>query len=129
MKHLIVHDDPPYGTERSFNALRIALALAKHDADAEITVVLMADTALCAKAGQKTPERFHNIEHMLRPVLSAGRRVRICGTCMDARGLTEAEMMEGGRTLDHGRISRGDARRRQGAGVLNAHVLEQGAEF
>ncbi|WP_354540594.1 DsrE family protein [Roseovarius sp. MBR-6] len=32
---------------------------------------------------------------MLRRVISAGGRVLICGTCMDARGLSEAEMMEG----------------------------------
>ena len=95
MKHLILLNDPPYGTERSFNGLRMAHALAKHDAQAEITVLLMADAALCAKAGQKTPEGFYNIERMLRRVLSAGGRVLICGTCMEARGLSEAEMLEG----------------------------------
>jgi len=95
MKHLILLNDPPYGSERSFNGLRMAHALAKHDADAEITVFLMADAALCAKAGQKTPDGFYNIERMLRRVLSAGGRVLICGTCMDARGLSEGEMMEG----------------------------------
>ncbi|NHQ75991.1 hypothetical protein HAT86_16210 [Roseovarius gahaiensis] len=95
MKHLILLNDPPYGTERSFNGLRMAHALAKHDAEAEITVFLMADAALCAKAGQKTPDGFYNIERMLRRVLSAGGRVLICGTCMDARGLTEGEMMDG----------------------------------
>ncbi len=95
MKHLILLNDPPYGTERSFNGLRMAHALAKHDAEAEITVFLMADAALCAKTGQKTPEGFYNIERMLRRVISAGGRVLICGTCMDARGLSEADMMEG----------------------------------
>lgn len=95
MKHLILLNDPPYRTERSFNGLRISHALAKHDAEAEITVFLMADAALCAKAGQKTPNGFYNVERMLRRVLSAGGRVLICGTCMDARGLTEGEMMDG----------------------------------
>ncbi|MGK8236781.1 DsrE/DsrF/TusD sulfur relay family protein [Roseovarius sp. MS2] len=86
MKHLILLNDPPYGTERSFNGLRMTHALAKQDDEAEITVFLMADAAQCAKAGQKTPEGFYNIERMLRRVLSAGGRVLICGTCMDARG-------------------------------------------
>lgn len=95
MNHLIVLNDPPYGTERSFNGLRMAHALAKHDAEAGITVFLMADAVLCAKAGQKTPDGFYNIERMLRRVVSAGGRVLICGTCMDARGLTEGEMIEG----------------------------------
>lgn len=95
MKHLILLNDPPYGTERSFNALRMAHALAKNDPESEITVFLMADAVLCAKAGQKTPEGYYNLERMIRRVLIAKGRVLMCGTCMDARGLTEGDMMEG----------------------------------
>lgn len=95
MKHLILLNDPPYGTERSFNGLRMAHALTKNDPEAEITVFLMADAVLCAKAGQKTPEGFYNMERMIRRVLSASGRVLMCGTCMDARGLTVDDMMEG----------------------------------
>jgi uncharacterized protein involved in oxidation of intracellular sulfur len=101
MKHLILLNDPPYGTERSFNGLRMAQALAKNDAEAEVTVFLMADAVLCAKAGQKTPDGYYNLERMLRRVLSANGRVLMCGTCMDARGLTESDMIEGARsTMD-----------------------------
>ena len=32
---------------------------------------------------------------MLRRVLSANGHVLMCGTCMDARGLTEGDMIEG----------------------------------
>ena len=95
MKHLILLNDPPYGTERSFNGLRMAHALAKNDAEADFAVFLMADAVLCAKAGQKTPDGFYNLERMLHRVLSANGRVLMCGTCMDARGLTESDMMEG----------------------------------
>ena len=58
MKHLLILNDPPYGTERSFNGLRMAHALAKYDPDGEVTVFLMADAVLCAKAGQNTPGAF-----------------------------------------------------------------------
>lgn len=95
MKHLILLNDPPYGTERSYNGLRMAHALAKHDPDAELTVFLMADAVLCAKKGQKTPDGYYNIERMLHRVLTARGRVLMCGTCMDARGLTENDMMDG----------------------------------
>jgi len=95
MNHLLILNDPPYGTERSFNGLRMAHALAKNDAQAEITVFLMADAVLCAKAGQKTPEGYYNLERMIRRVLSSKGRVLMCGSCMDARGLAEADMMEG----------------------------------
>jgi uncharacterized protein involved in oxidation of intracellular sulfur len=95
MKHLIILNDPPYGTERSFNGLRMAHALAKHDPDSMVTVFLMADAVLCAKSGQKTPDGYYNIERMLRRVLSVRGRVLICGTCMDARGLGSEDLMEG----------------------------------
>ena len=95
MKHLIVLNDPPYGTERSFNGLRMAHALAKNDPGVEVTVFLMADAVLCAKAGQKTPDGFYNLERMIRRVLSSKGRVLMCGICMDVRGLTETDMMAG----------------------------------
>mgnify|MGYP006295045253 CR=1 FL=1 len=64
MKHLVLLNDPPHGTERSFNGLRMAHALAKNDPEAEVTVFLMADAVLCAKAGQKTPDGYDNLEQM-----------------------------------------------------------------
>ncbi|AMY72232.1 DsrE/DsrF/TusD sulfur relay family protein [Frigidibacter mobilis] len=95
MKHLLILNDPPYGTERSFNGLRMAHTLAKHDPDGRVTVFLMADAVACAKAGQKTPEGFYNIERMLGRVLSAGGKVLLCGTCMDARGLAADDIIPG----------------------------------
>ncbi|MZR13785.1 hypothetical protein GQE99_12250 [Maritimibacter sp. DP07] len=97
MKHLILLNDPPYGTGRSFNGLRMAHALAKDDAEADITGIALTDAALCAKKGQKTPEGYTNLERMLHRVLTAKGRVLMCGTCMDARGLTETDIMEGPR--------------------------------
>ena len=102
MKALFIVNDPPYGTERVYNALRLAHALAKKEAVAEVTLFLMADAVLAAKGGQKTPEGFYNVERMLKRVLSAKGRVLLCGTCMDARGLTDSDIMEGARrsTMD-----------------------------
>jgi uncharacterized protein involved in oxidation of intracellular sulfur len=78
MKSLFIINDPPYGTERAYNALRLAHALAKKDSAADITVFLMADAVLAAKGGQKTPEGFYNIERMLKRVLAAkGRCVAV----------------------------------------------------
>ena len=95
MKVLFILNDPPYGTERTYNALRLAHALSKKDAAAEVTVFLMADAVLSAKAGQKTPEGYYNIERMLKRVLAGKGRVLLCGTCMDARGLDDVALTEG----------------------------------
>jgi uncharacterized protein involved in oxidation of intracellular sulfur len=102
MKTLFILNDPPYGTERCYNALRLAHALLKSNAEAHVTVFLMADAVVAAKAGQKTPDGYYNIERMLKRVLTGNGQVLLCGTCMDARGLTEAEVMPGARrsTMD-----------------------------
>jgi len=95
MRTLFIIHDPPYGTERVYNALRLAHALIRKDSASEITIFLIADAVLAAKANQKTPDGFYNVERMLKRVLAGKGRVLLCGTCMDARGLTSAELMEG----------------------------------
>ena len=99
MKVLFILNDPPYGTERSFNGLRLAKSLAQKGA--EVTVFLMADAVACAKSGQKVPQGYYNLELMTKSIIRSGA-VLLCGTCMDARGLTDAELVEGARrsTLD-----------------------------
>ncbi len=94
MKTLLILNDPPYGTERSYNGLRLAKALAQKKA--EVTVFLMADSVACARRGQKLPQGYYNLELMVKSVLRSGE-VLLCGTCMDARGLTDEDLVEGAR--------------------------------
>ncbi|CAG0993947.1 Protein YchN [Burkholderiales bacterium] len=94
-KTLFILNDAPYGSERSYNALRLAGALAGKEGQT-VSVFLMADAVACAKAGQKVPEGYYNLQLMLGKVLRNGE-VALCGTCMDARGLTEGEVMGGAR--------------------------------
>ena len=102
MKSLFILNDPPYGSERCYNALRLAHALLKQDPEMELTVFLMADAVIAAKAGQKTPDGYYNIERMLKRILAGKGRVLLCGTCMDARGMTDDDVMDGARrsTMD-----------------------------
>jgi uncharacterized protein involved in oxidation of intracellular sulfur len=66
---LFVLNEAPYGSERSYNALRHALAVAKHDG-VETRVFLTADATSCAIAGQKTPEGYYSIERMLKGLVA-----------------------------------------------------------
>jgi uncharacterized protein involved in oxidation of intracellular sulfur len=93
MKILRILNDPPYGTERCFNGLRLANALLKTEPAAEITIFLMA----CAKNGQKTPDGYYNLERMLKRFATGTHKLPLCGTCMDARGLSASELLEGAR--------------------------------
>jgi uncharacterized protein involved in oxidation of intracellular sulfur len=95
MHYLIIVNDPPYGTERVYNALRLAHALVKKDPVAEITVFLMADAVAAAKSNQRTPDGYYNLERMLKRVLAGNGKVLLCGTCMDARGLQDGEIIPG----------------------------------
>jgi len=99
MKTLLILNDPPYGTERSFNGLRLARTLAGKGA--EVGLFLLADAVACAKTDQKVPEGYYNVELMVKSVARKGE-VLLCGTCMDARGLEDEELVEGARrsTMD-----------------------------
>jgi uncharacterized protein involved in oxidation of intracellular sulfur len=90
---LLILNDAPYGNERAYNGLRLAGALAAKDGQ-QVRLFLMADAVGCAKNGQKVPQGYYSIEVMLGKVLRHGE-VALCGTCMDARGMTEAEMIAG----------------------------------
>ncbi len=94
MQMLIIINDPPYGSERPYQALRLADALFKIEEDLDLTVYLTADAVMCAKKGQDTPQGYYNIERMLKPVLRDGC-VMACRTCTAARGLTPDDLMDG----------------------------------
>jgi uncharacterized protein involved in oxidation of intracellular sulfur len=93
---LLILNDPPYGTERSYNALRLAGSLVK-SAEEQVRVFLVGDAAACAKRGQQVAEGWYRIERMLHLVAVKGGAVGVCGTCMDARGFADDELTEGAR--------------------------------
>jgi len=95
MKILILINDAPYGTEKAYNALRLANQLGKDHPQTEVRIFLMADGANCAIANQTTPNGFYNIERMLKLALSKGAKIKICGSCAEARGLKNTLLIDG----------------------------------
>lgn len=93
MTTLFILNDAPYGSERSYNALRLARALSKREGQV-VRVFLMGDAVACAKAGQKVPAGYYNAGDMVRMVEGD---IGLCGTCMDARGLRDEEVVAGAR--------------------------------
>lgn len=94
MKVLFILNDAPYGNERCYNALRLAGALSKREAH-EVKIFLIGDAITCANFGQKVPQGYYNIEVMLHNATRNKAEIGICGTCMDARGITEDRITEG----------------------------------
>ncbi len=70
--YLFILNDGPYGNERPYNALRLAMNLAKLP-DAQVQVFLMGDGVNCAMAGQKTPNGYYNVERMLQSIARQGQ--------------------------------------------------------
>jgi uncharacterized protein involved in oxidation of intracellular sulfur len=95
MKYLIIINDAPYGTEKAYNALRLAMQIQKDYPESEVQIFLMADAVGCALPNQNTATGYYNIERMLKSVLSKGGQVKICGTCADARGIKNLPLIEG----------------------------------
>ncbi len=70
--YLFIINNAPYGDERPYNALRLAMNLSKRD-DTQVRVFLTADGVCCARKGQKTPDGFYNIERMIKSMASKGK--------------------------------------------------------
>ncbi len=94
MKTLLILNDPPYGTERAYNGLRLAGSLSKRDGE-DVRLFLMGDAAGCAKSGQSVPNGYYNLTRMLQALVLKRTPIGVCGSCMDARGIKSEELVEG----------------------------------
>jgi uncharacterized protein involved in oxidation of intracellular sulfur len=100
VKTLVILNDAPYGSERTYNGLRLAGSLARQGS--EVRVFLIGDAVACAKSGQKVPSGYYSVQTMLGAVVRHHGVVGVCGSCIDARGIAESELAEGARrsTMD-----------------------------
>ena len=71
---VFILNESPYGNERSYNALRLAMNLSKRE-NMHVQVFLMGDGVTCAVAGQATPTGYYNIERMLKSIVAHGEVV------------------------------------------------------
>ncbi len=69
--YVLIVNDSPYGNERPYNALRLALNLVKRP-EISVRVFLMGDGVNCALRGQKTPDGYYNVERMLQSIARRG---------------------------------------------------------
>ena len=71
-RYLFIINNGPYGDERPYNALRLAMSLVKREAT-QVKVFLTADGVACARKNQKTPDGYYNIERMVKSLASKGK--------------------------------------------------------
>ncbi len=94
MNVLIIVNGPAYGSELPFNALRLATTLAKRD-DVQVRLFLMGDAVVSAIDGQQLPDGYYHLDRMIRGLSRHDSDIGCCGTCLDARGLEEKQLVEG----------------------------------
>lgn len=96
MKVLLILQGPAYGDERSYNGLRLAGNLAKRDG-VEVKVFCFGDAVGCAVAGQRVPDGYYHLDRMITAAAHRGAEVGLCGTCMDARGISDDMLIDDAR--------------------------------
>lgn len=94
MNVLFIINGPAYGSELPFNALRLAITLVKRD-NVQVRIFLMGDAVVSALDGQQVPDGYYHLDRMIRSVQRRGGEVGCCGTCLDARGISEGQLVDG----------------------------------
>jgi uncharacterized protein involved in oxidation of intracellular sulfur len=96
MNVLLIANGPAYGSELPFNALRLAVTLAKRD-DVDVRVFLMGDAVVAAIDNQELPDGYYHLDRMLKNLARKGADLGWCGTCLDARGIAGDRLVDGAR--------------------------------
>lgn len=84
--------EAPYAKERALSALRFAWT-----ADLEghkVNIWLFENGVYLAKKGQKPAQGLTNYGQMLDDLIKGGTEVKACVVCCDARGLTQADLLD-----------------------------------
>ncbi|QIZ78715.1 DsrE/DsrF/TusD sulfur relay family protein [Ferrimonas lipolytica] len=93
---LLVAHDGPYGSEKLYNALRMAIAMEEHSTTPVTQrLFLMSDAVTAALSQQKTPDFSVHIGQMLEILLAQGVSIHMCKTCVEARGITPERCIDG----------------------------------
>ena len=92
---LILINDAPYGTEKAYNALRLAMQIQRDYENTNLCVFLMADAVTCALPNQNTANGYYNVERMLKAVILKQGKVKLCGSCAEARGIKDLKLVDG----------------------------------
>ena len=95
MKLLLIISEAPYGSEKAYDAMRLAMTTQREHTDVVVRIFLLADAVTCALPNQTTPQGYYNLERMLKSIIGKGGQVKACGTCVEARGLKGAPLVEG----------------------------------
>lgn len=96
MNVLVILQGPAYGDERAYNWLRLVAELAKRD-DVTVRVFCFGDAVTVAVDGQEVPNGYYHLGRMLTVAARHGTEIGLCGTCMNARGISDEMIVDAAR--------------------------------
>ncbi|MEJ5169740.1 MAG: DsrE family protein [Fimbriimonadales bacterium] len=91
----IILTEAGYGTDRPYNALRLASALEEGSTPAKVRLFLMCDAVAIGLQGQSAPSDDLNLGRRIEGLLAKGAEVSVCGLCAELRGLAGARWIDG----------------------------------
>jgi uncharacterized protein involved in oxidation of intracellular sulfur len=91
---LFIFNDSPYGTQHTYNGLRLALNLSKPAAN-KVQIFLLGDGVLTGLGQPSALNAFYNVQEMLKQLVQKGAEIAACRTCLEARGLGDEMLLEG----------------------------------
>jgi len=91
----IIINAAPYGDEKVWNALRLALTSVSAAIELNVNIFLLGDAVQATRKGQNPPAGYYNLEKMLKDLVEKGAKILACGTCIKARGLRQEDLVEG----------------------------------
>ena len=94
MSVLLIANGPAYGSELPFNALRLAGTLAKRE-EVHVRLFLMGDAVVSAIDNQDLPDGYYHLDRLLKSLARKDAEIGCCGTCLDARGINDDQLVEG----------------------------------
>ena len=94
-KYSFYRNDSTYSGEKTFNAVRFAINMKEeHSKDVNIKLFCFSDAILCGIAGQNPNEGF-NIQQLIDILAAQGAEIKLCTSCVKARGLLDAKLIDG----------------------------------
>ena len=91
---LLILNDGPDETERSYNGLRLALALSSTDGT-HLRIFLIGDAVACAKHDLLTAPGPYPVGRTLKILVRRSVEVGVCGACLDARAIADVDLAAG----------------------------------
>lgn len=93
---LIIIHAPPYGSERMLSGLRFATAVAGQEIETvDLRLFMMSDAVTVGLRNQTSVEAGGGLTQMLEDLVRRGVQIRLCRTCVQARGMAELELVPG----------------------------------